>query len=102
MARDPFQTLTEQMFYVLLALCEIRNGAGIRDYVQDITGGRVKLAPGTLYALLAQFLDYDLIERVNTEQAGKNYIITNAGRQLLHEEKIRLESQIQDFQRFYH
>lgn len=68
MARDQFQTLTEPMYFTLLALGEVRNGAEITSWVEEITKGRIKLAPGTLYALLAQFLENDLIKRVEVEK----------------------------------
>ena len=61
MARDQFQTLTEPMYFTLMALGQVRNGAEITSWVNEITKGRIKLAPGTLYALLAQFLENDLI-----------------------------------------
>lgn len=68
MARDQFQTLTEPMYFTLLALGEVRNGAEITSWVEEITKGRVSLAPGTLYALLAQFLENNLIKRVEADQ----------------------------------
>lgn len=90
MARDQFQTLTEPMYFTLLALGKVRNGAEITSWVSQITGGRIKLPPGTLYALLAQFLENDLIKRVEMEKKGKYYILTNEGRNLLAEEVQRL------------
>lgn len=90
MARDQFQTLTEPMYFTLLALGKVRNGAEITFWVSQITGGRIKLPPGTLYALLAQFLENDLIKRVEMEKKGKYYILTNEGRNLLAEEVQRL------------
>ena len=72
MARDQFQTLTEPMYFTLLALGEVRNGAEITSWVNEITKGRIKLAPGTLYALLAQFLENDLIMRIQTDKKGKH------------------------------
>ena len=85
MARDQFQTLTEPMYFTLLALGEVRNGAEITSWVEEITKGRIKLAPGTLYALLAQFLENDLIKRVEADKKGKHYILTEEGRKLLEE-----------------
>ena len=56
MAREKFQTLTEQMFYILLALQEERCGADIMALVAQITQNRVTIGPGTLYNLLEDFL----------------------------------------------
>ena len=55
MAREKFQTLTEQMFYILLALQEERCGADIMALVAQITQNRVTIGPGTLYNLLEDF-----------------------------------------------
>ena len=52
MAREKFQTLTEQMFYVLLSLRDECCGADIMARIANITHGRVTVGPGTLYNLL--------------------------------------------------
>ena len=98
MARDQFQTLTEPMYFTLLALGEVRNGAEITAWVEDITKGRIRLAPGTLYALLAQFLENNLIKRVKTDKKGKHYILTEEGRELLDEEVKRLRLLIANYE----
>lgn len=98
MARDQFQTLTEPMYFTLLALGEVRNGAEITSWVEEITKGRIKLAPGTLYALLAQFLENDLIKRVEADKKGKHYILTEEGRKLLEEEVGRLRLLISNYE----
>ena len=43
MPREKFKTLTEQMFYILLCLCEERCGIEILDSVKDLTDDRVKI-----------------------------------------------------------
>lgn len=55
MAREQFQNLTEPMYYILLSLLEERCGVDIMESVEEISRGRVKVGPGTLYALLARF-----------------------------------------------
>ena len=55
MARKRLETLTEQMFYVLLSLREERHGYGIMQAITELTGGRVSVGAGTLYALLERF-----------------------------------------------
>ncbi|EEI87200.1 PadR family transcriptional regulator [Anaerococcus lactolyticus] len=101
MARDQFQTLTEPMYFTLLALGEVRNGAEITSWVEEITKGRIKLAPGTLYALLAQFLENDLIKRVEVEKKGKHYVITEEGRDLLDEEVRRLRLLLSNYDKYF-
>lgn len=98
MARDQFQTLTEPMYFTLLALGEVRNGAEITSWVNEITEGRIKLAPGTLYALLAQFLENDLIIRIQTDKKGKYYILTDEGKELLSSEVERLRFLIDNYE----
>lgn len=98
MARDQFQTLTEPMYFTLIALGEVRNGAEITAWVEEITKGRIRLAPGTLYALLAQFLENNLIKRVETDKKGKHYILTEEGRELLDEEVKRLRLLIANYE----
>ena len=56
MPRAKFQTLTEQMFYVLLCLREECYGIDIFDKVSAMTQGRVTVGSGTMYNLLEQFL----------------------------------------------
>lgn len=98
MARDQFQTLTEPMYYTLLALGQVRNGSEITAWVSQITKGRINLASGTLYALLAQFLENDLISRVDTDKKGKHYILTEEGKALLKEEVDRLKLLISNYE----
>lgn len=101
MARDQFQTLTEPMYFTLLALGEVRNGAEITSWVSQITNRRINLAPGTLYALLAQFLENDLIKRVEIDKKGKYYKITYEGKKLLEEEVQRLRLLIDNYEKYF-
>ena len=55
MAREQLQTLTEPMYYILLALTTECCGVDIMEKVKMISHGRVKVGPGTLYAMLARF-----------------------------------------------
>ena len=55
MAREKFQTLTEQMFYVLLTLREECCGTDVMARIANLTQGRVTVGPGTLYNLLDSF-----------------------------------------------
>ena len=61
MPRAKFQTLTEQMFYVLLCLKTECYGMDILDRVPSMTNGRVNVGSGTLYNLLEQFLSAGMI-----------------------------------------
>ena len=50
MAREKFQTLTEQMFYILLCLGQERCGADVMAWIAETTGGRVAVGPGMIFS----------------------------------------------------
>ncbi len=55
MARKQLQNLTEPMYYILLSLIEPRHGYAVMQNIRVITEDRVKVGPGTLYALISRF-----------------------------------------------
>ena len=100
MPREKFQTLTEQMFYILICLQNECCGIDIMDMVKKMTDGRVNVGPGTLYNLLEQFMDERII--AFTKSVGKKrwYVITDKGRDLLEREYNRLLSQVTDYKKY--
>lgn len=100
MARQKFKTLTEQMFYVLLCLRQECYGMDILDKVPDITAGRVTVGSGTLYHLLDQFLEEEMIQETKVEGRRRSYIITDKGREMLESEFDRLQAQVLDYQKY--
>lgn len=96
MAREQFQTLTEPMYYILLALIEECCGVDIMEKVRYISKGRVKVGPGTLYAMLSKFEDNGVIRRTAEEGRRKSYIITESGKQMLRTEYDRLKMMVSD------
>lgn len=101
MPREKFQTLTEQMFYILLCLREECCGMDIMERVKQMTGGRVTVGPGTLYHLLDQFAGAWMIEETKAEGRRRSYILTARGREALEEERLRLEAQLRDYHRAF-
>ena len=101
MAREKFQTLTEQMFYTLLCLKEECCGMDILDRVPAMTEGRVKIGSGTLYTLLEQFVEEDMIQETKVEGRRRSYILTPKGAQMLHHECKRLEAQLHDYRALF-
>ena len=99
MARERFQTLTEQMFYILLCLREECCGTDIMAKVKQLSDGRVMVGPGTLYNLLENFVLADLIVETKVEGRKRSYIITEAGQQALADEVQRLKCLIHDYQK---
>ena len=101
MPRLKFQTLTEQMFYVLLCLKTECCGMDILDRVPAMTGGRVSVGSGTLYNLLEQFLDAGMIRETKVEGRRRSYVLTPAGRERLREEYRRIAAQGEDYCRVF-
>lgn len=99
MARKKLDTLTEQMYYVLLSLRRERHGYGVMQDIAAITGGRVKVGAGTLYALLERFERDRLILRTRTEEKRKYYRLTPEGERLLQTEYERIRRQAADLER---
>ena len=97
MAREKFQTLTEQMFYILLCLGEPCCGVDIMERVRQVTQGRVVIGPGTLYTLLEDFCQEGWIREVATHGRRRTYQITNKGEQRITEETARLRALLQDY-----
>ena len=96
MAREQFQTLTEPMYYILLALTEECCGVDIMEKVKVISRGRVLVGPGTLYAMLAKFEENGVIRMTASEGRRKSYIITEIGREMLQKEYDRLKIMVED------
>lgn len=100
MAREQFQTLTEPMYYILLALTEECCGVDIMEKVREISQGRVLVGPGTLYAMLAKFEENGVIRLTASEGRKKSYIIMDIGRDMLWQEYVRLQVMVRDGSRF--
>ena len=100
-ARAKFQTLTEQMFYTLLCLKEECYGMDILDRIPNMTNGRVKIGSGTLYTLLEQFLETEMIRETKVEGRRRSYILTDKGREMLFNEYERIKAQMEDFQALF-
>ena len=84
--------LTEAVFYILLSLDEPLHGYGIMQNVERLSGGRVRLAAGTLYGALTTLTERGWIEAVGEDEGRrKEYLITAEGMSVLREELARLE-----------
>ena len=97
MARKKFSTLTEPMFYLLMALRSgDKCGIDISDFIMNKSKKRVLIGPGTLYALLSDFEQEGIIRYVGVEGKRKIYSITELGDRLYNEELTRLRQCIFD------
>lgn len=96
MPREQFQNLTEPMYYILLALVRENCGVDIMNSVDRISKGRIKVGPGTLYALLGKFEKEKIIRETKVEGRKRSYIITSKGMEILEEERERLRTLVRD------
>ena len=101
MPRAKLQTLTEQMFYVLLCLREECCGMDILDRVPAMTDGRVSVGSGTLYDLLERFSSAGMIRETKVEGRRRSYLLTDYGRQTLDREYQRIRAQAEDYRRAF-
>ena len=99
MPREKFQVLTEQMFYILLCLKDECCGMDIMTKVEQMTDGRVRVGPGTLYNLLEQFAVADFIVQTKVDGRRRSYILTSKGHSILKDEYERIQQQAEDYRR---
>jgi DNA-binding PadR family transcriptional regulator len=89
----PNPALTEGVYYILLSLLQPLHGYGIIQNVEKLSAGRVRLAAGTLYGAINTLLEKGWIAALEGEADSrkKEYVITEAGREMLTKELQRLE-----------
>lgn len=88
--------LTEAVFYILLSLDQPRHGYGIMQYTMQLSGGRVKLAAGTLYGALNTLLEKGWIAALEENGRRKEYCITDGGRAVVRGELRRLRELLEN------
>ena len=98
MARREFETLTPQMYYILLVLMQPRHGYEIMNEVSTLTNGEINVGPGTLYTLLSRFETEGYILLDSVVDKKKIYIITPLGKKRLKQETDRLMAQVAHYQ----
>lgn len=85
--------LTEAVYYILLSLMQPMHGYGIMQNVEVLSGGRVRLAAGTLYGAINTLLEKGWITALPgiKDSRKKEYQITDTGKEALEAEIIRLQ-----------
>ena len=84
--------LTESTYYILLSLYHPQHGYGIMQNVERLSGGRVRLAAGTLYGALTTLTERGWIEEDPADEGRrKEYRITPEGRAAVRAELARLQ-----------
>lgn len=85
--------LTETTFLILLALRRPAHGYAVMQQVEGMSGGRVRIAAGTMYGALENLQKQKLIETApSADPRRKNYVTTPAGLELLELEHARLKA----------
>ncbi len=95
--------MTPAMFALLLALTRgEQHGYGLAGDVEELTGGRIRLGPGTLYRTLQRMRVDGLIEEAAVDPAAvradrraerqRRYRITPPGREAARDEAMHLAS----------
>ncbi|HEX2621842.1 MAG TPA: PadR family transcriptional regulator [Phototrophicaceae bacterium] len=95
--------LTPAVFHILLALADgEKHGYAIMQEVANITGGEIKMGPGTLYGSIKRMLELGLIDESDErpdptmdDERRRYYRITPSGRQVASAESRRLATLLQ-------
>lgn len=90
--------LTEAAYYILLSLYTPQHGYGIMQQTERLSGGRVRLAAGTLYGALNSLCEKGWIVPlpVTEESRKKEYRLTEQGLDVLKNELRRLRQLVEN------
>ena len=82
--------LTETTYYILLSLYRPLHGYGIMQRTEELSGGRVRLAAGTLYGALNAMVERGWILLLPGAGRKKEYKLPPRGLEVLKKELARL------------
>lgn len=90
--------LTEAVYYILLSLVQPMHGYGIMQNVEKLSGGRLRLAAGTLYGAISTMQEKGWIFALSADgdSRKKEYMITDTGREVLRAEYSRLKELVEN------
>lgn len=98
---ERYLPLTPTAFEILLSVAEgDLHGYAVMLAIEERTGGRLSLNPGTLYRALDRLVDQGLLERVEGEQGGsgaerrKFFRLSQLGARVAAAEAARLADQV--------
>ncbi|HSR04196.1 MAG TPA: PadR family transcriptional regulator [Proteiniclasticum sp.] len=91
-----FLPMTESAYYILLSLNEPRHGYGIMQHVEEITEGRIKIGPGTIYGTLSKLEKEELILQNQETDRKKIYSLSEKGKKVLELELKRLQELVKN------
>lgn len=90
--------LTEATYYILLSLYTPQHGYGIMQQAEQLSGGRVRLAAGTLYGALNALCEKGWIVQLPAQGQSrrKEYRLTDTGLSVLKNELARLRELVKN------
>lgn len=89
-AKKAYLPMTETAYYILLALGEPRHGYGIIKFVEELTGGRLRLGSGTVYGTLTKMQKDGLIAACSDTARKTIYEVTPLGKEIMRGELERI------------
>ena len=97
--------MTETTYYILLALDEPRHGYAVMQHAAELSAGRIKLGPGTLYGAITKLLKEKIIAPLperdgNSRERRKVYRLTDLGREVLRAEYCRLQEMVRHGEKY--
>lgn len=93
---NKYLPLTETTFYILMSLIEPGHGYLIMQKVEELSGGKVRVAAGTMYGAIENLIKQKLISSIpNSDPRRKVYQITEEGIEVLKLETNRLRHMIE-------
>jgi len=96
MSRDKNLPLTETVYYILLAVMEPAHGDLIMQKVEELSGGQVRMAAGTLYGAIENLLKQKLLQPVASEDSRRKvYVISEKGKEILRLDYARMMHMIE-------
>lgn len=100
MAINQNGVLTEAVYYILLSIQTPLHGYGIMQNIEALSGGRLRLAAGTLYGAISTMLERGWITAISGEKDSrkKEYQITALGKEIVQAEIGRLEELLKNGQ----
>ena len=97
MPRKAMDTLTESMFYVLMALMQgPMCGIDIAEFIDRRTANRLQIGPATLYTILGKFEKEKYIEETEVDGRKRTYRLTAKGSEAYRTELERLRACVSD------
>ncbi len=100
MPKKALESLTESMFYVLMAFSNgPKCGIEVADFIEARTAGALRIGPATLYTILAKFEKEKYIAETQVDGRKRTYRITGGGARAYREELERLRRCVADAER---